>query len=239
MGWRDKLEQGVAKVGEQAREAAAGSERVQRAREGLQGFRHLVTDEEKRSSLEAYLLALVDAVREDERDEDRSRRDVYVQARKRRRRLGLISFGAGPLAGVASRVADLYCEVAVVCDVADFHDLRLSDEQVGAQVLVLWSIIDDLDQAEGAIGGKPPLAQILASGLGERFDLKPEADLSEMSSVEKAKLFWEARSMEGELRDSLTGAKDAASGQPIRSVAFTGHRTKKLIKKVEAQLGLR
>lgn len=238
MGWRDRVEQGTAKLGEQAR-VVAGSERVQRAGESLQGFRHLVADEERRSSLEAYLLALVDAVREDEREEDRSRREVYVQARKRRRRLGLISFGAGPLAGVASRVADLYCEVATVCDVADFHDLRLSDEQVGAQVLVMWSIIDDLEQAEGAMRGEPPLAQTLAGRLGERFDLKAEADLSEMSSVEMAKLLWEARSMEGELRDSLTGARDAASGQPIRSVAFTGHRTKKLIKKVEKQLGVR
>jgi hypothetical protein len=59
--------------------------------------------------------------------------------------------------------------VAVVCDVADFYDLRLSDEQIGAQVLVLWS----------------------------------------------------------------------ASGQPIRSVAFTGHRVKKVIKRVETQLGVR
>lgn len=177
-------------------------------------------------------------MREDERDEDRSRRDVYVQARKRRRRLGLISFGAGPLVGVASRVADLYCEVAVVCDFADFHDLRLSDEQIGAQVLVLWSIVADLTHAEGAIHGEPPLAQIVAGQLGDRFDLKPDADLSEMSSVEKAKLFWEARSMEGELRDTLTGAKDAAGGQPIRSVAFTGHRTRKLIKRVEKQLAV-
>jgi len=239
MGWRDRVERGTAKLGEQAREAVAGSERVQRAGEGLQGFRHLVTDDERRSSLEAYLLALVDAVREDERDEDRSRREVYVQARKRRRRLGLISFGAGPLAGVASRVADLYCEVATVCDVADLHDLRLSDEQIAAQVLELWSVVDDLGQAEGAVRGEPPIAQILAGRLGERFDLQPDTDLSEMSSIEMAKLFWEVRGMEGELRDSLTGAKDAAGGQPIRSVAFTGYRVKKVIKRVETQLGVR
>jgi hypothetical protein len=114
----------------------------------------MLTDNERAQSIEVYLLALVRAVRDDERDEEQSSRDVYVRARKRRRRLGLISFGAGPMVGVAGRVADLYCETATVCDVADLHGLDLN-EQV-AHMLVLWSITEDFVRAEGAMSGDRP-----------------------------------------------------------------------------------
>jgi hypothetical protein len=63
--------------------------------ESFRGFQAMLVDDEQVLSIEAYLLALVRAVRSDERDEEQSKRDVYVGARKRRRRLGLISFGAG------------------------------------------------------------------------------------------------------------------------------------------------
>jgi hypothetical protein len=184
-------------------------------------------------SIEAYLLALVRAVRSDEHDEEQSKRDVYVGARKRRRRLGLISFGAGPLVGVASRVADLYCEAATVCDVAGLHNLNLSDEQIAAHILVLWSIADDLGQAEGAVRGEPSVAEILEAKLLERSGITLPKKLTKLAV---AKALWEFH--QSDVRSTVTGAKRAASGQPIRSVAFTGHRTKKVIKKAEMQLGV-
>lgn len=249
MGLRDRLNEHAARLGEEARKAAA-SESAQRVKKSARnavviategpvsdtfnGFRALLADDEKALSIEAYLLALVGAVRKDERDEEESRREVYVAARKRRRRLGLISFGAGPLAGIASRLADLYCEAAVVCDVADHHDLDLDDEEIAAHLLVLWSIADDFAQADHAMRGDSSVAAILQVKLLEHSGIElPE----EMTKTAIAKVLWEFHQLD--IRDTVVGAKKAAGGQPIRSVAFTGHRTKKVMKKTEKQLDLR
>ncbi|HUC00228.1 MAG TPA: hypothetical protein VMS11_10415 [Solirubrobacterales bacterium] len=235
MGWRERLEsrveQGVAQAQSQAR-AIAASDTVQNASEGFRGFREMLADDGGPLKAEAYLLALVRAVREDE-EEDRSQRDLYVRARKRRRRLGLISFGAGPMVGVASRVADLYCETATVCDVADFHDLGLDERQIGAQMLLFWSISDDLARAEAALRSEPPLVNLLTLKLAESSDVSLDGDLTRQSIVTA---LWEIQRMD--LTDKVADAKRAAKGEPIRSVAFTGHRTKKLIRKAEAQLGV-
>jgi hypothetical protein len=93
-----------------------------------------------------------------------------VKARKRRRRLGLVSFGAGPLVGVASQVADLYCETATVCDVVAIYDLDLTDERIAAHMLVLWEIVDDLDAADAAIAGAPSIASLLGGQLLSNAD---------------------------------------------------------------------
>lgn len=231
MGLRDRLEEQAARVGDHARTVVA-SERVRHAGESFRGFRAMLTDE-REQSIEVYLLALVRAVRDDERDEEQSSRDVYVRARKRRRRLGLISFGAGPMVGAASRVADLYCETATVSDVADLHGLDLSDEQVGAHMLVLWSIAEDFVRAEGAMRGEPPVAEILGVRLSEFLGLELEAQPTKLAI---AKAIWEVQRLD--LVNVADDAKKMIGGQPIRSVAFTGHRTKKVIKKAEAQLGV-
>lgn len=247
MDFRKRLEQQATRLGETARRAAASepgqkagrsarraiaSAPVQRAGESLRGFRSMLADDEQTISIEAYLLTLVRAVRSDEREEERSRRDVYVGARKRRRRLGLASFGAGPLAGVASRVADLYCEAATICDVADFHELDLSDTEIAAHLLVLWSIADDLEQAENAMQARPSVADLLGAKLVDPTGMTLPATLSKPAI---AKVLWEFHQLD--MKDTVTTARISISGQPIRSVAFTGHRTKKVIKKVERQLG--
>ena len=232
MGLRDQLEKQAARVGEQAR-AVAASELVRSAGESFRGFRAMLSDDERGQSIEAYLRALVRAVRDDERDEEQTSRDVYVRARKRRRRIGLICLGAGPMAGVASRVADLYCETATVCDVADLHGLGLGDEQVAAHMLVLWSIAADLVQAEGAMRGEPPVAEILGGKLFEYLGLELEAQPTKLGI---AKAIWDVQRLDP--FDVAGDAKKAVGGQPVRSVAFTGHHTKKVIKKAEAQLGV-
>jgi hypothetical protein len=164
-------------------------------------------------SVEGYLSALVRAVRDDERDEQQTSRDLYVRARKRRR-LGLISFGADPMVGVASRVADLYCETATVSDVTG-RSRRTSNEQ-----------------------GKPPVAKILGAKLTERaagyVALAPEENPTKLSI---ATTLWKVHRLDA--GDVARDAKDAIGGQPIRSVAFTGHRTKRVIKRAEAQLRVR
>lgn len=228
MGWQGWLEENATRLGKHARKTVASTS-VQQVGEGLRDLRAMLAEDDERSlSIERFLLALVRAVRSEEQGEERAARDVYVTARKRRRRLGLMSFGAGPLAGVANQFADLFCETATVCDVAALHGLSLSDEQIGAHMLVLWEVVDDQDAAQNAMIGKPPVANILAGKLRERAAEQLPETLTKRSAT---KALWDVR---GTIGDTGKGATTGA----IRSVAFTGHRTKKVIKKAEAQLGV-
>jgi hypothetical protein len=191
------------------------------------GLRALIGGDGGRSvSLEAFLLSLVRNVRQDGRPDERNRRDVYVAARKRRRRLGLAAFSAGPWVGVANRFADLYCETAAVCDVASLHDLELSDEDIGAHMLVLWGITEEHRAALLAMQGRPPVVEILTRRLASHASERLPERLTTRSAV---KALWDARDALGDARKG---------GGAIRTVAFTGHRTKKVIKKAEDQLGL-
>jgi hypothetical protein len=201
-------------------------EQAGRVEKTFHGFRALIAEGGDVLSVEAYLVTLVRAVRRDEADEGQSRREIYATARKRRRRLGLICLSAGPMASVANQVADLYCETATVTDIAHLHHLRLGDAEIAARMLMLWSVVDDLDQAEGAIRSDPPVAALLAKG----FVAAPDDGWTNLSI---AKALWKIRDFD------LRGADAGKSGgQPIRSVAFTGNRTKKLIKRAEEQLGI-
>lgn len=228
MGLRDRLEENATRLGDSARKAAASAP-GQLAGESFRGLRAIFSEDDEQSlSVERFLLVLVRAVHDDELDEGRGARDIYVTARKRRRRLGLLSFGAGPLVGVVNQLADLYCETATVCDVAALHSLSLSDEQVGAHMLVLWGVTDSHDVAQSAMAGEPPVARLLATKLcGRTGEQLPE--MLTKRSVTKA--LWDVRHAVGDTRKGVT--TDA-----VRTVAFTGHRTKKVTKRVEAQLGV-
>lgn len=235
MGWRQRLEAGAERIGSRAQEAA--SAHAKRVGESLAGFRAVLADEEKVLSVEAYLLALVRAVRDDE-DGDWSMRDLYVRARKRRRRLGLLSLGTGPLAGVANRAADLYCETATVCDISELHGLGLDDEQVAARMLVLWSVVGDRAQAEATMRGEPSITSLLEARLRESglYERAAEIVPNELTKRSVAKMLWQVQDLG--LGEALDDGRKAAGGQPIRSVAFTGHRMKKFIKRAEAELGV-
>lgn len=225
-------ERGGALVERVADSSIAASQRVA---DSYRGFRQVLAEGEQ-SGVEAYLTAMVGAVRGDSRDEDddeETRRDVYVRARKRRRKLGLVCLGTGPMAGVANQVADLYCEIATLCDVAELHDLDLEDSQVTAHMLVLWSIAADRGEAEAIVRGEPPLAQILETELAGRAGLVKADEGWTPRSIATA--IWDIQN----LRTGVIGdLKTAADGQPVRSVLFTGHRTKKVIARAEAQLGV-
>jgi hypothetical protein len=228
MGWQGWLEGNATRLGEHARKTAPSAP-VQQMSEGLRDLRAMLAEDDEQSlSIERFLLALVRAVRNEGQGEEHAARDVYVTARKRRRRLGLMSFGAGPLVGVANQLADLFCETATVCDVAALHGKSLSDEQIGAHMLVLWGVVDDQDAAQNAMAGKPPVASIVAGKLRERAVGQLPETLTKRSAT---KALWDVR---GTIGDTGRGATTGA----IRTVAFTGHRTKKVIKKAEAQLGV-
>jgi hypothetical protein len=226
---RDRLEAGAARLGETAREVA-DSDAVQRAGDGLRGFRAMLTDDELSLSIELFLLALVRAVRVD-RAENWSRRKVLRAARRRRRRLAVGSFGAGPLAGVANQLSDLYCETATVCDLADIHNLSLTDEQIAAHMLVLWSLTDTLDEAQAAIDGtsEQSIADILAERLRASAGGRLPENLTKASAV---KAIWDTRGLVGDVRRS-------ASTRALGPVLFPGWHAKRVIKRVERHFGLR
>lgn len=228
MGIRDRLEANIVRVGEGARQVAAGAS-GQLTGEGHRGLRALFSAADEESlSVERFLLTLVHAVRSDDPENGRGAGDVYVTARKRRRRLALLAVGTGPLAGTVNQLADLYCETATVCDVAALHRLELSDEHIGAHMLMLWGIAEDHRTALSAVAGDPPVARILAPKLRERVE---ETLPGELTTWSVTKALWDVRGTVGD-------ARKGATTQAVGAVVLTGHRTKKVIRQAEAQLGV-
>ena len=228
MSLKGKLATKVAAVSEAAANAATA--KVEGAAARYHGLRAVFSEDERVMTPENLLAGIVAAVRADERDEERTSRDVFTTARSRRRRLGLLSFGAGPMVGVASQVVDLYCETATVCDVAGLHAIDLTEYQVAAHMLVLWEIVDSLDEANRVMNGAG--SRTLTSILGSRMqsgvgDYLPE-ELTKRATV---RAIWDARSLVGDVR------KAAGKGS-VTGVVFTGHQTKQLIKAAERQLGV-
>lgn len=234
MGLREQLNERGGVLVERAAEASLSTS--QRMVDGFRGFRQVLGEGEQ-SGVEAYLTALVAAVRSDSREEkedEATRRDVFLRARKRRRKLGLICLGTGPMAGVANRIADLYCEIATLCDIADLHGLELDDALVAAHMLALWSIVPSQGEAERVVRGDPPLAQVLETKLVDRVGLVKAEDGWTPRSIATA--IWEIQYVQaGAAVGNLKGATD---GQPVRSVLFTGHRVKKVVRRAEGQLGV-
>jgi hypothetical protein len=236
MGFRDRLEAGATRLGGAAKEAArdAAEAGLRRAPdEGFKSFRALFDDQDDEpASIERFLLALVATVRDDEPEADRSKRDVFETARRRRRGLGFVSFGTGPLVRVSNQVADLYCDTATVCDLADVHRLGLSDEQVAAHMLVLWAVADDYGGAQAAMGDATGVT--IAVLLSRRLlpeDMPAGGVPEKMRKRDAVKALWKARSA---MEDARSDARKGA----VSTVVFTGRHTKRLIEQAELQLGV-
>lgn len=229
MGIRRRIAARATELGGAGADAAVV--RAQHAGARYRGLQSVYKDEDRPVTIENVLAALVAAVRADEHEEDRSARDVFKAARSRRRRLGLLSFGAGPLVGVATHVVDLYCETATVCDLADLHAIGLTEHQIAAHMLVLWGILDGVDEAEAVMAGTS--TQSLASIVGGRVHGGAAGHIPDKLTKRAAiQALWDARHLVGD-------AREAAGAGSVSGVVFTGHRTKQLIKKAELQLGLR
>jgi hypothetical protein len=239
MGLRDRMEAGAARLGGAARDATreAASAGLRRAPdEGFRSFRELFDDDDERPvRIERFMLALVATVRGDEIEKDRDARDVFETARRRRRGLGFVSFGTGPLVRVSNQVADLYCDTATVCDLAEVHRLGLDDEQIAAHMLVLWGVADSFADATGAMNDATGLSiagllhRRLVLGAGGDYD--GDATPEKMSKLEAVKALWNAR-------DALGDARDDARKGALSTIVFTGKHTKELIERAEFQLGV-
>lgn len=177
------------------------------------------------TSVEGFVLGLVRAARDADQSDDVSRDEVVRDARKRRRRLGLASFAAGPFAGVAGEATDLYSETATVCDVVDLHRLTLTDAQVGGHMLALWGVVDDPAAACAALDGTgPPITELLAGRIGAEY---MEAD----SLTARIKVIWRNRNLMADLREkATTGA--------FKRVLRAGRDAKDLVERAERQLGV-
>ena len=126
---------------------------VQSVSETFAGLKALFTDEDEREFVvERMLVTLVRTVRDDD-DEPLTDKDVEKAAKRRSKRARRTALLAGPMAGTANQLVDLYCETATVVDLDRLHRLAMSDERIAAQMLVLWDITPDITTAEASILG--------------------------------------------------------------------------------------
>jgi hypothetical protein len=177
---------------------------------------------------EEFVLGLVRTGRGED-DEDLTAEELRKQARKRRRRFGIASFVAGPFAGAAGEATDLYTETATVCDLVDLHDLPLTDLEVGAHMLVLWGVTDDLAPARAALDGTGvPIVGLLQAGWASRM---AEHVPDEWSVLNTIKFIWRVRGLRGDVAD-------AATTGAFKRVLRAGSQTKQFLARAEAQLGL-
>jgi hypothetical protein len=209
MGLRDRITTGISDVGDRLKEEVA----------------EFVAGPDGASSVEGFILGIVRSAR-DEEDGETSAKHVRKEAKKRRRRLGLASFAAGPLAGIAGEVTDLYTETATVCDVVELHALPLSDAQIGGHMLALWGFIDDPVAAAAALDGSGvPIAALLAVTVNARYQAAETVPA-------KIKVIWENR-------DVMSGVREQATSGAFSRVLRAGRDSKDVIERAEIALGVR
>jgi hypothetical protein len=188
----------------------------------------LVAGPDGTASPEGFVLGLVRTARDDE-DESLTEKQVRKDAKKRRRRLGIASFAAGPFAGAAGEATDLYTDTATVCDLVDLHDLTLADLDIGAHMLVLWDVADDVGQGRAALDGTgPSVTDLLAARWHARVD---EALPEKWTPVSTIKTIWRLRGLRGDVADTATTGA-------FKRVLRAGAQTKDLVARAEAQLGV-
>jgi hypothetical protein len=203
---------------------------LERTVDRLSGMRALLNhDEDGSLSIERFLLLLIHTSRS-KAPAARSQKDLIKLARHRRRYLGTRCFAAGPLVGVATKLADLYSETATVCELVDFHRLDLSDQEVAAHMLVLWDVTDDADEARAVVD--PARAGTIAGVVAGRARDKVASDASDsVTMLTAAKALWDFRGSVGDVRRHT-------KAQCVRGWLFAGRRTKQLIKRAKRQLGI-
>jgi len=116
----------------------------------------------------------------------------------------------------------------MICDLASWHGRDLSDHHVAAHMLVLWGVADDFETAHGSVRGNPPVADLLGDKLFTQLDRHLPEEVTKRSI---AQAMWE-------VREGVGSVRKGATSEAVRTVAFTGHRTKQTIKRMEAQLGV-
>ena len=222
----DAAEKTKAVAADQAAAAAGKAKEALEARSGTAGPRLLALlrmDDDEPVTIEALVVLLVDAVRKDDEARELSDRDVFKAARRRYRRLGVLSLPTGP---VGWRVVSLYCEAATVCDIVELRGATLGDEAVAAHLLVLWDAMPDIASASAAIARTGPsvLQTLLARYSASMRERLPDP----MTKRAVVTTIWKQRDVMGEVREAATPG--------VRENVFPGKRVKAFIAQAHAQL---
>lgn len=217
--------EGLRERAKEAKQQALEHPGLGRARSGVASGVRLIlqVNPDEPITIERLLTRTVQLVRSDEDLGELNDKDVLKASIKRRRRLGTLALPGGPF---AIHAVELYCDVATVCDLADRHDLKLTEEQIAAHMLTLWNLIPDVATAHAAMcRNEVTLTQHLTeSAIDGTVELLPDkltmrSAVSTISRVRKAM------------------PEKMVPGRPrVRYTALPRQRTKRFIQDAEAQL---
>lgn len=222
MGWKERLAASAVDAARAGVETATQKIQAESATSRLKALRDMRDDQP--ITVEALLVLLVDAVHADE-PRELSKRDVKKAGKHRHRIVGGLGMFGGP---IGMYVASLYSEAKIVCDVADRHELDLSDEDLAAHLLVMWNAMPDFSTAQAAIDGS---GQSVASRTATQFrDRLTDKPLDQMTKRDAVLVLWRLRGVaKAASLPGATGAKD---------VLLPGGRVKTVIKAAERQFGV-
>jgi hypothetical protein len=211
--------------------SALRSTLVERVAERLGGLRLLLDhDQDGSLSLERFLLLLIRTSRNG-KSPPHSERELIRFASRRRRYLGTRCTAAGPFMGVATKLIDLYCETALVCEVAELHQLDLGDQEIAAHMLLLWGVTDDRGQARAAVDPARP-GTIAGLVIGRARDELASESTQGIDALSAAKALWS-------MRGSVAQVARPTGAQSIRGWLLARRRAKRFVKHAQRQLGLR
>jgi tetratricopeptide (TPR) repeat protein len=195
------------------------------ARQKLSGDASVLPSDEpdRPRTTDRLVVKLVNKVRKDETSHASDRKLKRGVAR-RNRRVAALSLATGPFAGVTKQVVDLYADTATVCELVALHRLELSDEEIAAHMLVLWSLTDDLSEARSAIEGRNGGVMAMAS---RRLNGSAAAFVPDRRSAPAlVKAVWQVR--------KLASAPTATAVDVVRA----GKPARDFISRAERQLGI-
>jgi hypothetical protein len=152
---------------------------------------------------EGVLVALVHVLRQEE--------PGGGNARKRARRMGAISGLAGMLGQLPAEALQLVEEARAAIDIAAVQAPQRGDEQLAADLLVLWGLVDDLPTAEAITRRERPLLGYLTEKYSEQVrDAIPE----KWTPIATLKFLWKMR--------ELRNVRDVMPGGIVRNIPVVG-----------------
>lgn len=142
--------------------------------------------------LERVVVALVRTLRAEldglteEQDEDRT------SARKRARRAGFMTGALGALGGAPREALELVEQARAGIDIADEHEPPRSDEQLAADLLVVWGLVDDPAEALAFTTETAP-DSLLATLTRDQYERVKDAIPEKWTVRATLKFIWKAR----------------------------------------------
>jgi len=133
-------------------------------------------------------------------------------ARKRARRMGALTGVAGLLGQLPAEAVQLIEEVRAAVDIAAVAAPQRGDEQIAADLLVVWGLVDDLAAAEAITAGTA--GSLLDHLYATNADKVREATPEKWTPIATLKFLWKMR----ELRD----VADLMPGGIVRNIPVVG-----------------